>query len=137
MSILEARQMVSGYGEVQILWGSSLTLQEGKLTCLAGGMVLAKPLLLRTVLGQINYGVGKFCSREEMSATNRLMRSRHGPCIGTRRSSTVHGYDRVRKFGNGCFNKRAQGKAQENLNAFMKCSTLQRAEFTKAGTLRR
>ena len=53
MSILEVRDITSGYGEVQILWGSSLSLQEGNLTCLVGGNGVGKTTLLRTVMGQI------------------------------------------------------------------------------------
>ncbi len=53
MSILEVREITSGYGEVQILWGSSLKLEEGKLTCLVGGNGVGKTTLLRTVMGQI------------------------------------------------------------------------------------
>ena len=34
MAILEVNEVTSGYGEVQILWGSSIKLEEGKLTCL-------------------------------------------------------------------------------------------------------
>ena len=30
MAILEINNVASGYGEVQILWGSSLKLEEGK-----------------------------------------------------------------------------------------------------------
>ncbi|MCL5611210.1 MAG: ABC transporter ATP-binding protein [Chloroflexi bacterium] len=53
MSILEVRDIASGYGEVQILWGASLNLQEGKLTCLVGGNGAGKTTLLRTVMGQL------------------------------------------------------------------------------------
>jgi branched-chain amino acid transport system ATP-binding protein len=53
MSILEAHDVTSGYGEVQILWGASLHLEEGNLTCLVGGNGVGKTTLLRTVMGQI------------------------------------------------------------------------------------
>ena len=53
MSILEVRDIASGYGEVQILWGASLNLQESKLTCLVGGNGTGKTTLLRTVMGQL------------------------------------------------------------------------------------
>jgi branched-chain amino acid transport system ATP-binding protein len=53
MSILEVKDVVSGYGEVQILWSCSLRLQEGKLTCLVGGNGAGKTTLLRTVMGLI------------------------------------------------------------------------------------
>ena len=53
MSILEVRDIASGYGEIQILWGASLNLQEGQLTCLVGGNGTGKTTLLRTVMGQL------------------------------------------------------------------------------------
>jgi len=51
MSLLEVREITSGYGEVQILWGSSLSLEKGKLTCLVGGNGVGKTTLLRTIMG--------------------------------------------------------------------------------------
>ena len=51
MAILEAKDISSGYGEVQILWGASLSLEEGKLTSLVGANGVGKTTLLRTVVG--------------------------------------------------------------------------------------
>jgi branched-chain amino acid transport system ATP-binding protein len=51
MAILEIRDVTSGYGEVQILWGTSLVLQEGRLTSLVGGNGVGKTTLLRTIMG--------------------------------------------------------------------------------------
>lgn len=53
MSILDVRNVASGYGEVQILWGCTLSLEKGKLTCLVGGNGVGKTTLLRTVMGLI------------------------------------------------------------------------------------
>lgn len=53
MAILEIRDVTSGYGEVQILWGASLKLDEGKLTSLVGANGAGKTTMLRTVMGQI------------------------------------------------------------------------------------
>lgn len=53
MAILEIRNVDSGYGEVQILWDTILSLQEGKLTSLVGGNGTGKTTLLRTVMGLI------------------------------------------------------------------------------------
>lgn len=53
MALLEVIDITSGYGEVQILWGSSLNLEEGKLTCLVGGNGVGKTTLLRTIMGLI------------------------------------------------------------------------------------
>jgi branched-chain amino acid transport system ATP-binding protein len=51
MALLEIRDMVSGYGEVQILWGASLKLEKGRLTSLVGSNGAGKTTLLRTVMG--------------------------------------------------------------------------------------
>ncbi len=51
MALLEVKDIASGYGEVQVLWGSSLNLEQGKLTCLVGGNGVGKTTLLRTIMG--------------------------------------------------------------------------------------
>jgi len=54
MALLEIKDLTSGYGDVQILWGSSVSLEQGKLTCLVGGNGVGKTTLLRTVMGLIH-----------------------------------------------------------------------------------
>jgi branched-chain amino acid transport system ATP-binding protein len=51
MAILEIQDLISGYGEVQVLWGTSLRLEKGKLTTLVGSNGVGKSTLLRTVMG--------------------------------------------------------------------------------------
>jgi branched-chain amino acid transport system ATP-binding protein len=50
MAILEVRDVDAGYGEVQILWGTSMTAEEGKLTSLVGANGAGKTTLLRSVM---------------------------------------------------------------------------------------
>lgn len=51
MALLEIRDVASGYGEVQILWGVDLVLEEGQLTSLVGANGAGKTTMLRTVMG--------------------------------------------------------------------------------------
>ncbi len=51
MAILELRDVTSGYGEVQILWGVTLALQDGSMTSLVGANGAGKTTLLRTIMG--------------------------------------------------------------------------------------
>jgi branched-chain amino acid transport system ATP-binding protein len=51
MISLEIKGLESGYGEVQILWGLSMQLEEGRLTTLVGSNGAGKTTLLRTVTG--------------------------------------------------------------------------------------
>lgn len=54
MALLEVTDLTSGYGEVQILWGSTMSLEKGKLTCLVGGNGVGKTTLLRTIMGLLS-----------------------------------------------------------------------------------
>ena len=51
MAQLEIKDITSGYGEVQVLWGSTLCLEKQKLTCLVGGNGAGKTTLMRTIIG--------------------------------------------------------------------------------------
>ena len=51
MALLEIKNVASGYGEVQILWGVELALQEGELTSLVGANGAGKTTLLKTIMG--------------------------------------------------------------------------------------
>ncbi|HEX9016894.1 MAG TPA: ABC transporter ATP-binding protein, partial [Chloroflexota bacterium] len=53
MISLDIQQLEAGYGEVQILWGTSLKLAEGGLTTLVGSNGAGKTTLLRAVVGAI------------------------------------------------------------------------------------
>ena len=51
MAILKVCDVDAGYGEVQILWGTTMTVEEGKLTSLIGTNGAGKTTLLRSVMG--------------------------------------------------------------------------------------
>ena len=59
MTTLELQGIESGYGEVQILWGVSLRLEEGRLTSLVGSNGSGKTTLLRTATGMTPAWKGK------------------------------------------------------------------------------
>ncbi len=53
MTTLQVKELESGYGEVQILCGLSLQLEQGRLTSLVGSNGSGKTTLLRTVTGLV------------------------------------------------------------------------------------
>ncbi len=59
MAILEIKNISSGYGEVQILWGADLSLDAGKLTTLVGANGAGKTTLLKSILGLLKPLDGK------------------------------------------------------------------------------
>lgn len=59
MAVMEVHDVASGYGELQILWGASIALEQGQLTTLVGSNGAGKTTLLRTIVGQIKPWQGK------------------------------------------------------------------------------
>jgi branched-chain amino acid transport system ATP-binding protein len=59
MITLEVKDLEAGYGEVQVLWGVSLQLDQGGLTTLVGSNGSGKTTLLRALMGLIPVWKGK------------------------------------------------------------------------------
>ncbi len=52
-SLLRARGLEAGYGDVQVLWGLDLDVQAGAITCIVGSNGAGKTTLLRTISGLV------------------------------------------------------------------------------------
>jgi len=50
---LEIGNLESGYGEVQVLWGISITARAGQLTTIIGANGAGKTTTLRTTMGSV------------------------------------------------------------------------------------
>src|SRR5271166_2878725 len=51
--VLEIKDLESGYGEVQVLWGISLKARAGQLTTIIGANGAGKTTALRTAMGSL------------------------------------------------------------------------------------
>ncbi len=79
MAMLEINEVNSGYGEVQILWGTSLKLEKGKLTTLVGSNGVGKSTLLRTVMGLLRPWQGTITFKgEDMTRQSAHARAKAG-----------------------------------------------------------
>jgi branched-chain amino acid transport system ATP-binding protein len=58
-TLLEIKNIESGYGEVQVLWGISLQVKPGKLTTIIGANGAGKTTTLRSVMGSVRTWKGK------------------------------------------------------------------------------
>jgi branched-chain amino acid transport system ATP-binding protein len=52
-AVLEIENLKSGYGEVQVLWGISLQVHEGKMTTIVGANGAGKSTTLRATMGSL------------------------------------------------------------------------------------
>lgn len=137
MSILEVRDIVSGYGEVQILWGSTLTLQEGKLTCLVGGNGVGKTTLLRTVMGLIRPWKGSIWFEEkDVSRLPAYRKADMGMVLvpeGRQLFTDMTVYENLEM---GASNPRARPKVKDNLErVYSMFPRLKERSAQRAGTL--
>ena len=53
MSLLSVENVTAGYGDVQVLWGVDLRVQQGEIVSLIGSNGVGKSTLLRTISGLI------------------------------------------------------------------------------------
>lgn len=137
MAILEISNVASGYGEVQILWDSSLNLEKGKLTCLVGGNGVGKTTLLRTVMGLIKPWEGSISFEgQDVSRVPAYTKAEMGLVMvpeGRQLFTDMSVYENLEM---GASNKRAIPKFKENLErVYEMFPRLKEREEQKAGTL--
>ncbi len=63
--LLTVSNLVSGYGDIQILWGIDLEVGEGEAVCLVGSNGAGKSTLLRTLSGLLHARSGRIEFRGE------------------------------------------------------------------------
>ena len=51
--LLQVKNLCAGYGQVQVLWGTDLTVERGRIACLVGSNGAGKSTLLRAISGLI------------------------------------------------------------------------------------
>lgn len=137
MAILEITDVHSGYGEVQILWGANVKLEENKLTCLVGGNGVGKTTLLKTVMGLIKPTQGsiKF-EGKEIGRSPAFTKAEIGLVLVPEGRQLFTDMSVLENLEMGATNKRATPKRKENLEkVFELFPRLLERKVQKAGTL--
>ena len=137
MALLEINDVTSGYGEVQILWGPSLKLEQGKLTCLVGGNGVGKTTLLRTVMGLLRLWQGSVTfDGKDVSRLPAYRKAEMGLVLvpeGRQLFTDMSVYENLEM---GASNKRATPKLKENLErVYEMFPRMKERHNQKAGTL--
>ena len=57
--LLQVKNLCAGYGQVQVLWGTDLTVERGSIACLVGSNGAGKSTLLRALSGLIKPSGGR------------------------------------------------------------------------------
>lgn len=137
MSMLEIKNVSSGYGDVQILWDANLSIEKGKLTCLVGGNGVGKTTLLRTVMGLIRPTTGTiFFEGKDVSRMPAYTKAEMGLVLvpeGRQLFTDMSVYENLEM---GATNQRARPKFQKNLErVYEMFPRLKERQAQKAGTL--
>lgn len=137
MALLEIQDVASGYGGVQILWGVSLRLEQGKLTALVGSNGAGKTTLLRTAIGLIRpwQGSVRFEGRDVTRVSPHAKTAQGLVMVPEGRQL----FPRMTVYENlemGAFTKRAKAGFHDNLaNVYEMFPRLKERANQKAGTL--
>ncbi|MCB0251688.1 MAG: ABC transporter ATP-binding protein, partial [Anaerolineae bacterium] len=116
MALLEVRDVTSGYGELQILWGASLTVERGQLTALVGSNGVGKTTLLRTVVGQIKPWQGQvFFDGQDVSKLPSYQKAELGMVMVPEGRQLFTEMTVQENLEMGATPKRARAKAAQNL----------------------
>ena len=78
MALLEARDVVAGYGETEILHGVSITVDTGEIVTIIGPNGCGKSTVMKSIIGLVNVGAGSVTFRGEEIANfppERIVRS--------------------------------------------------------------
>ena len=137
MSILEIHEVSSGYGEVQVLWGASLALQDGKLTSLVGGNGVGKTTLLRSVMGLVRPWKGKVLfDGQDVSHMPPYAKAEMGLVLVPEGRQLFTDMSVVENLEMGATPKHARPNLSKNLQrVFEMFPRLQERKNQKAGTL--
>jgi branched-chain amino acid transport system ATP-binding protein len=137
MAVLEIRDLASGYGEVQVLWGVSLSLQEKKLTCLVGGNGVGKTTMLRSAMGLLHPLSGSiWFDGRDVSRLPAHVKAEMGLTLVPEGRQLFTDMTVEENLEMGATNRRARPKMKQNLEqVYVMFPRLKERRVQKAGTL--
>lgn len=137
MALLEVRNIVSGYGELQILWGVDLALEKGVLTTLVGSNGAGKTTLLRSIVGQLRPWEGQvFYDGQDVTQLPSYAKADLGLIMVPEGRQLFTEMTVRENLEMGATPKRARGKMLDNLDyVFDLFPRLKERADQKAGTM--
>lgn len=137
MALLEIRDLTSGYGEVQILWGVTFKLEPGKLTTLVGSNGAGKTTLLRTIMGLVRPWQGAVSFKgQDVTRLSAHEKAADGLVLVPEGRQLFTDMSVRENLEMGAVSKRARPYKAKNLDrVFTLFPRLREREAQKAGTL--
>lgn len=135
-TMLELEQLESGYGEVQVLWGVSIQVQQNKLTTLVGANGAGKTTTLRAATGSIAPWNGRVLfNGEDISGRSAHANANHGLVMVPEGRQLFADMTVEDNLEMGAFARRARASQARNLErVFTYFPRLKERRRQKAGT---
>ena len=137
MAVLEIRNLASGYGEVQILWDTTVSLQDKKLTCIVGGNGVGKTTMLRAVMGLLRPWSGSiWFEGKDVSRLPAYAKAEMGLTLVPEGRQLFTDMSVEENLEMGATNRRARPKMKQNLErVYETFPRLKERRAQKSGTL--
>jgi branched-chain amino acid transport system ATP-binding protein len=137
MAMFEVRELESGYGEVQILWGVDITLEEGRLTSIVGANGVGKTTMLHAMMGTLKPWQGSIRLKgEEISGTPAYQKAEMGLVLVPEGRQLFSEMSVSENLEMGATNSRARKRVDHNLErVYSLFPRLKERRRQKAGTL--
>ncbi len=137
MALLEVRNITSGYGELQILWGVDLALDQGQLTTLVGSNGAGKTTLLRTIVGQLKPWQGQvFFQGQDVSKLTPYAKAELGLIMVPEGRQLFTDMTVIENLEMGATPKRARPRQSQNIErVFALFPRLKERMHQRAGTM--
>ena len=114
---LELRDIESGYGEVQVLWGVSLQADAGKMTTIIGANGAGKTTTLRTTMGSLHAWAGRvFLHGEDVTRHSPHAKANRGLVLVPEGRQLFPDMSVEENLEMGGYSKRARKRERENLD---------------------
>ena len=137
MAVLEIRNLASGYGEVQILWDTTVSLQDKKQTCIVGGNGVGKTTMLRAVMGLLRPWSGSvWFEGKDVSRLPAYAKAEMGLTLVPEGRQLFTDMSVEENLEMGATNRRARPKMKQNLErVYETFPRLKERRAQKSGTL--
>jgi len=137
MALLDMRDIYAGYGDVQVLWGSNLSIREGKLTTLVGGNGSGKTTFLRALMGLLHPTKGSIIfNGQDVTHLPAHMKAELGLVLVPEGRQLFTTMSVAENLALGAVPKRARSHRKDNLEKmYSMFPRLKERSIQKAGTL--
>jgi len=135
-AVLEVRDLEAGYGEVQVLWGVNMVVEEGRMTTLVGANGAGKTTTMRAIMGVVRPKAGSGFLGQDVTQLTPYQKAQMGLVLVPEGRQLFTEMTVEENLEMGAYSPRARRKLDQNLaNVYKLFPRLAERKHQRAGTL--